>query len=134
MGTVYQDALAAHSAAVDSVYSEGFSYQPFASANEDVNARGTRDLDRPCVEIVGVFLDPFARAFSDQTRRQGLKPERPGHASTRPQIDFDVTQLPYAPKSGDRVRRAATGKLYHLAEIKFPSAGTRVQADLNEIN
>lgn len=135
MTSPFECELAAASAAVDEAFAdnEGWLYQPFASPGGDVNARGAPDPDRPQMQIQGVFIKPYARAFSVEARHQGLKPERPGHASARPQIDFDVTQLPYAPRNGDRVLRLADGTLYHVAELKFPMAGPRQQFDLNEI-
>jgi len=129
--TVYEDALAAHSRSVDAVYAERWTYLPWASANDDVNARGAPDPARVVKEIVGAYLKPYARAFSAEARRQGVKPELPGHASARPQIDFDMDQLPYRPQQGDRLRRHRTDELFHIAEPKFPSAGTRLQVDLN---
>jgi hypothetical protein len=131
--TIFQDALALASECFDEVFSENWIYQPFVVAAGDVNGRASPDPDRPQLPIIGIFVDPYARAMSAEARKQGVKPERPGHASSRPQLDLDVTQLPYRVKQGDRVLRCATGKLYHVAEPKFPSAGPRWQLDLNEI-
>jgi hypothetical protein len=133
--SLFEDALAAASTAIDGAMAddEGWIYQPVAVANGDVNDRAAPDPDRAAIPIDGVFIDPYARAHSGPSRHQGLKAERPGHASSRPQIDFDLTQLPYRPRNGDRVRRLKTGKTYHLAEVKFPAAGPRAQIDLNEI-
>lgn len=132
--TLYEDALAAHSRAVDAVFSERWTFLPWTAAGDDVNARGAPDPERPPRDIAGAYLKPYARAFSAEARRQGVKPELPGHASARPQIDFDARQLPYAPRRGDRLRRLKTGELFHIAEPKFPSAGTRLQVDLNLLN
>jgi hypothetical protein len=134
MGTLFEDAARAHSAAVDLTYAERWLYQPFTSAAGDVNGRPSPDPDRPAVAIVGAFINPYARAFSMEARKQGVKPERPGHASARPQLDLDVAQLPYKPRQGDRVVRVKTGQVFHVAEPKFPSAGTRYQLDLNELD
>jgi len=131
--TVYRDAVAAHSAAADLVFSEDWTYRAAAAVNGDVNARPAPDVNRQELQIVGAFLDPYARAFSGETRRQGLKAESPGHASARPQIEFDTAQLPFPPRRGDHLIRQATRVVYMIAEVKFPSAGTRVVADLNQI-
>ncbi len=132
--TVFDTALDAHSRAIDEVYTERWTYLPWASANDDVNARGAPDPERPPQTIRGVYLHAYARAFSGEARRQGLKPEHPGHASARPQIDLDVRQLPYRLRVGDRLCRHRTGEVFHVAEIKFPSAGRRVQIDLNVLS
>ncbi len=131
--TLFDDAAAMHSAAVDLVYGEQFVYQPFAVVAGDVNGRMAPDPDRDQITITGAFIEGYARALSAQARKQGVKPERPGHASSRPQLDFDATQLPYAARQGDRVLRVATGVLYHVAERKFPTGGQRQQFDLNKI-
>jgi hypothetical protein len=135
MGTPFEDALCAASAAVDVTFadSESWLYEPMAVAEGDVNARRAPDSDRAPVAIVGIFIDPYARAHSGAARRQGVKAERPGHASARPQIYFDLTQLGYEPRQGDRVHRCKTGVLYHIAEIKKDSAGPRAYVDLNEL-
>jgi hypothetical protein len=129
--TIFQDAAVAHSAAVDMVYSECWTYLPYAAAGNDVNARPVADGSRPAQPIIGVYLDPYARAESATVRRQGVTPEKPGHASARPQLDLDVTQLPYRIQNGDRVVRLATGDIFKVTEPKFPSAGIRQQLDLN---
>ncbi len=131
METLFDDALGVASECIDQVFAERWTYEPWASANDDVNARGGPDPRRRPQEIRGAFLNSYARAFSKEARHQGLKEERPGHASTRPQIDFDTVQLPYKPRRGDRLRRHKTGEVFHIAEPKFPSAGTRMQVDLN---
>jgi hypothetical protein len=133
VSTIFDDALAAASAAVDSVMAEDWIYMPFAVANGDVNARPAPDPDRAELCIVGVFIDPYARAHSGAARRQGVKAEHPGHGTSRPQIDFDATQLPYKPRQGDRVFRTKTRTLYHVAEPKKETAGPRIQIDLNEL-
>lgn len=133
MGTIFEDAAAAHSRAADAVFSEPFLYQPFCVAAGDVNGRPSPDPVRPELRIVGYYIEGYARAFAAETRKQGVKPEHPGHASARPQLDLDIKQLHYAPRNGDRVVRLKTGAIYHVAEIKFPTAGPRCQIDLNRI-
>jgi hypothetical protein len=135
VGTIFEDACAAASNSIDMVYAdaEGWSYQPYAATSGDVNARSTPDSSRAVLTVTGVYIDPYARAFSSQVRHQGVTPEKPGHASSRPQLDLDVTQLPYPVRSGDRVTRIKTGQVFKIAEGKFPSGGPRFQLDLNEI-
>jgi hypothetical protein len=135
VGTIFEDACAAASNSVDTVYAEGWTYQPYAvTAAGDVNARPTPDTSRASMNIIGVYIDPYARAFSAQVRHQGVTPEKPGHASSRPQLDLDATQLPYPICNGDRVTRLKTGEVFHIAEPKFPSAGPRKQLDLNKLS
>lgn len=131
--SVFDDALARASAAVDAVFAddEFWIYQPFTVAAGNVNGMPSPDPDRPAVKIKGIYLGEYARANSVEARKQGVKPERPGHASARPQFDFDGTQLPYKPRQGDRLTRCKTGAVYHVAEVKFPVGGPRYQLDLN---
>jgi hypothetical protein len=131
MGTVYEDAVAAHSAAADTIYAERFTFRPMAQANDDMNARKGSDPDRAALHIHATFLQPYARAFSGEARRQGVKAEHPGHASSRPQIEIDIDQVPFKIRDGDQVERHKTGAVYTIAEIKFPSVGTRRVFDLN---
>ncbi len=134
--SLFDQALAAASAAVDLAFAdtEQWIYEPTAIPEGDVNARRAPDPDRAATPIVGIFIDPYARAHSGAARRQGVKAERPGHASARPQIYFDVRQLCFAPREADRVRRCKTGVLYHVAEIKHDGAGSRAYVDLNQID
>ena len=133
MSTPFQDACTAASAAVDAVYSEDWLYQPMATAGDDVNARNSPNPDRAALTIAGVYVDPFARAHSGPSRHQGTQPERPGHASARPSLNLDLSALPYAPRGGDRVTRCATGKHYHVAQVRPDSANIRADLDLNEL-
>lgn len=133
MHTLFGDALALASECFDATMGEHWIFQPSAIAGGDVNGRPSPDPDRPERRIVGIYINPYARAASAETRTQGVKPERPGHASSRPQLDFDTTQLPYRPRQGDRVVRLKSGQVFHVAEVKFPSAGPRDKLDLNLI-
>jgi hypothetical protein len=123
------------SAAVDAVFAdtEGWLYQPMADTAGDVNARPAADPDRAAIAVNGIYIDPYARAHSGNARHQGVKAERPGHASARPQIYLDLAQLGCRARQGDRIKRLKTGKLYHFAEVKPDAAGTRAYVDLNEI-
>ncbi len=115
------------------MYAEHFLYQPFCVAGGDVNGRPSPDPVRPELRVKGFYIEGYARAFSAEARKQGLKPEHPGHASSRPQLDLNIEQLRYPPRNGDHVVRIRTGVTYHVAEIKFPTAGPRCQLDLNRI-
>lgn len=131
MGTPFEDGCAAASNAVDAVFGKAdFLYQPMAAP--DVNGRAVPDPDRPALPIVAFLPSPYARAFSNQARRQGVKAERPGHASARPVLDVALAQFPYALARADRVQRISTGKTYHVAEIR-PDGTGRAMIDLNEV-
>src|ERR1700735_1402293 len=123
--SLFDEALAAASGAVDLAFAEAWFNEPTAVSAGDVNARRAADPDRPALEINGVFIDPYARAHSGAARRQGVKAERPGPASARPQIVFGVTQLGYEVRQGDRLKRLKTGKHYHVAEPKKDNSGPR---------
>jgi hypothetical protein len=129
VGSIFEDACAAASNAVDAVYGEpaGWDYIPMAS--DDPNGRPSPDPNRPRLTIVAGFFDPYARAFSNQARRQGVKPERTGHASSRPVLDIGLAQLPYDPRAKDRARRRQDGTFWEIAEVRPDGAG-RAQLDL----
>lgn len=135
MGTPFQDACVALSAAVDDIYgeAEGWLYSPMASPRDDVNARPAPDPDRPQRTITGAWIEGFARALSGPTRMQGVDAIRAAHAAARPICDFDLAMLPYRPRAGDRVTRIQTGKVYRVAEVRPDAANVRAQLDLNEI-
>lgn len=119
------------SAAVDDVFGEPFTYQPMTAA-ADRNARPAVDSNRAAQTIVAVLIDSYARADSGPARTTGVAADTPGHASARPQLSFDPTQLPYAVRTGDRVLRQSNGALYYLAEPRRPD-GVRVLVDLNRL-
>lgn len=127
--SLFQDAFALASEGIDDTFGECWTYLPMVKA--DPNGRAVPDPDRAVVtSVIAVHFGPYARAFSAETRKQGLKPERPGHASSRPVFDIALCRLPYAPREGDRVVRLETGLLYHLAEPR-PNGVGRAAIDLN---
>jgi hypothetical protein len=126
--SVFEDACAAASAAVDTVYAKPWQYIPMAAA--DPNARAAPDPNRAAMDIEAFFFDPYARAFSGQARRQGVKPERPGHASSRPVLDLAVAQLPYDLRKGDRAMNYADQSVWKIAEVR-PDGTGRAELDLN---
>ncbi|MBI1202547.1 MAG: hypothetical protein GC182_08555 [Rhodopseudomonas sp.] len=129
MSTLFEDLAGLASAAVDSVYGETFTLLPMTAAG-DVNDLVAADQVRASLPFIGNFLDAYARVDSGAARTQGVKAERPGHASNRPQLSFDRAALPYAVRRGDRVLRAKDGVTYHLAEPRSPDL-VRVIVDLN---
>jgi hypothetical protein len=133
MGSPFEDALAAASPQIDETFAESWLCIPYAAANGDVNGRPAPDPDRPSQEFPAFFVDPYARGHSGETRVQGVKNERPGHTSSRPQINFDARNLPYALRAGDQVKRCTTSKIYRVAEVKPLPAGSRMRVDLNEL-
>lgn len=127
--SLFQEAFALASEGIDDTFGECWTYLPMARA--DTNARATPDPDRAVVTpLIAVWFGPYARAFSAETRKQGLKPERPGHASSRPVCDLDLGRLPYAPVAGDRIVRLQTNQLYEIAERR-PNGVGRAALDLN---
>lgn len=130
MGTPFQDACAAASNAVDTVYGEPWIYLPMAV--DDPNGRHSPDPDRAITSITGVFLDPYARAFSGPARKQGVRAEHPGHASSRPVLDIALAQLAFTPAHGDRVKRCLDGSFWMVAEVRADGTG-RAELDLNNV-
>jgi hypothetical protein len=131
VGTIFEDACAAASNAVDLVYADKESWQYMPMASADPNARKSPDPARAALPIQAAFFDPFARAFSNMARKQGVKPERPGHASSRPVLDLAIAQLPYQVIRGDRVRRGKDQSLWEIAEVRPDGVGVRSECDLN---
>ena len=130
MSSLFQEAAAKASAAIDAVYGETFLFHPMARA-ADVNARASADPARAVTTIVAAFHDIEARGGSDLVgERQMIRVQRPMHASDRPQISFARDALPFAPRPGDRMTRAACGKTYQLAEPRH-SDGPRHLFDVN---
>jgi hypothetical protein len=135
VGTVFEHACAAASNAIDAAFgAEDFLYQPMGPS-ADPNDRPSPDANRAAVRIVPFLTSPYARAMSGTTaeRSQGLKAEKPGHASARPVLDLALAQLPYLPRKGDRVRHISTGKIYRVAEVEPDLVGLRATLDLNEL-
>jgi hypothetical protein len=127
--SLFQDSFAVASEGIDEVFGECWSYQPMAKASP--NGRPAPDSSRAVVDsFVAVYLGPYARASSGIIRRQGLGPERPGHASDRPVCDVTLCRLPYPPRACDRVTRLQTGDLYEIVEPR-PNGVGRSALDLN---
>lgn len=130
--SLFQDAFALASEGIDDTFGECWTYLPMVKA--DPNGRAAADPGRAIVTpVIAVYFGPYARAFSAETRKQGLKPERPGHASDRPVCDLALCRLPYHPRAGDRVLRLQTGHLYEIAEPR-PNGVGRAALDLNLLN
>lgn len=138
MSSLFATLAAAASAQVDRVYGEAWLYQPMAV--DDPNGRRSPDPDRAAVTITAAYQSAFARASSGPTRTQGVRPERPGHASERPRISIDLqacvatdgtpSPLPYRPRTRDRLTRIKSGVVYEIAEPRTDDT-PRFEADLN---
>ena len=127
--SLFEDSFAVASEGIDQVFGECWKYLPMAKPSP--NARAAPDSSRIIVDsFIAVYLGPYARASSGIVQRQGLKPERPGHASDRPVCDVTLCRLPYPPQSGDRVVRLKTGDLYEIVEPR-PNGIGRSALDLN---
>lgn len=131
--SLFEETFAVASEGIDDVFGEWWTYQPFAVAGGDVNGRPSPDPDRCEMTIFAIYQGPYARAFSNETRRQGLKPEKPGHASDRPVCDLALCRLPYAPRNGDQVVRLKTRDVFKVAEVRANGIG-RAALDLNRLS
>ncbi len=131
MTTPFQDAAEKASAALDDVFGEAFTFLPM-TAGLDANARPSADPDRDVVAFTAVFIDTAARAHSGPARTPDVVNERPGHSSSRPQITFALAALPYRPRRGDRVQRAADNALFQIAEPRAADP-VRITVDLNRV-
>jgi hypothetical protein len=128
LGSIFQEAFGLASEAIDDVMGECWTYQPMAKG--DANGRSSQDPERAPASFTAVYLDPFARAGAGPERKPGLRPEHPGHASSRPVCDLALCRLPYAPRAGDRLVRRQTCMLYEVAEAR-PNGVGRAALDLN---
>lgn len=132
MPSPFAAATNAAAAAVDSYMGERFEYRPMKRA-ADVDARTSVDTGRVVVlDLLAMWGDPSARDMSAAAREPGVKPEYPGHASTRPYIALELSRLPYAPVKGDIVVRKDTGDRFKVAEV-LPSSPGFARLDLNEM-
>lgn len=130
MTSPFQEAAALASAAIDDFYSEAYLYQPMLAA--DVNARSAIDPARAPLTIMAAMLDNYARADSGPARTQGVMAEKPGHASSRPQVSIATGALPYETRRGDRMTRVSDGALFQVAECRSPDL-VRITLDLNRM-
>lgn len=132
MGSPFEDACQAASDAVDMVYGEPLPwiYQPMAADNP--NSRRSPDPERAITPIVAAFIDPYARASSGPARKQGVRVEHPGHASSRPLISIALAQLPYEPRKNDRLTRGKDNSLWQIAEVRADGTG-RAEIELNRL-
>lgn len=128
MPTPFREAAMLASQAVDDVYGEAFAYTPMRRAHPD--APFSADPSRAQTAIVAAYHDAHARAGTGGVRTTGVEPGSPGHASLRPQISFAAAAIAYAPKSGDRLVRAATNEIYHVAEVRRDGV-SRYLCDVN---
>jgi len=130
--SLFQESFAVASQGIDQVFAECWEYIPMAS--DDTNARKVPDPERAPTTVFAVFLDPYARAFSGVTLKQGVKAETPGHASSRPQFDVENCQMPYAIREGDRVERQRDRTLWTIAEVRPDGINVRTRCDLNRLS
>lgn len=137
MASPFAAAIAAAAATHDKIMADDFEFRPMKPAN-DRNAPAIVDPDRAIWIFRAPFTDSAARVHSDAARTPGVKPERPGYASTRPALSLNLALLPYAPRRGDVVAAILDpgalvyGKKYVIAEI-VPGTPGFVRLDLNEI-
>lgn len=118
MATPFDTFAAQLNGAVNGLRGEAFTLTPMS--RPDVNARPIPDPDR--AEVAG-----FTATFDDQGARAGsavegwdvgtIRKGKPGHTSDRPAVAVERSALPYRPREGDRLRRAATGDLFEIGEV-----------------
>ncbi|WP_316168956.1 MULTISPECIES: hypothetical protein [unclassified Bradyrhizobium] len=137
MPSPMQAAIAAASATHDMVMSDSFRYSPM-KYGADKNAPTVVDPDRAVAVIRGKCGEYAARVNSGPFNQPGVKPERAGHASSRPYLSLRLSQLAYRPKQGDQVQALdddglpIAGQLFRVAEV-LPSTPGFVRLDLNRI-
>jgi hypothetical protein len=107
---------------VDSTFGdeEGFEFRPMTTA-DSVNGRPVADPARRVVPDVPAIYDDHPMDFDESRNNR----DRPGFATTTPQISVQVSALPWEIMRGDEAKRNATGAVYRVTEIE-PDGQTRV--------
>ena len=116
-------------AAVDRTFGEDFDYLPYVAT--DPNARAVVDGSRAVTRIKAAYSAPHARATAGPARHPSVELTRGAHATNRPSAEFDIAQLPYEVRHGDRLKRIDTGVVYIISEPRRNGMG-RVIVDLNQ--
>jgi hypothetical protein len=99
---------------------EGFEFRPMTTA-DSVNGRPIADPARKVVPDVPAIYDDRPMGFDESSGKR----DRPGFATTTPQISVQVSALPWEIVRGDEAKRNATGAVYRVTEIE-PDGQTRV--------
>lgn len=115
---------------VDSVFAdtELFEFRPAKVSADSVNGRPEADPDRPVAPGVAAIFDSRPLEIDES----GGKRDRPGFATTMPQISVLVANLPWEVRQGDEVKRNATGDVYRVTEIE-PDGQTRVNLQVTRL-
>lgn len=117
MASLFDLAAGRSSVAVNRVNGVPYRYLPMTRP-ADSNARTTADPDRAEKDIIAAPGDLFARGASGPVQTTGVVNERLAHSSSRPQLSIDRADIPFEPRTLDRLRRISDGKLFSIAEIR----------------
>lgn len=99
--------------AVDSVFAddEGFDFRPMAQSGGGVNGRPGPDTNRAVALAVPAIW--YSRPMEIAEPK-----DRPGFATTEPQIAVRAWLVPWAIQRGDEIKRLATGEVFRVAEVE----------------
>ncbi|MCT8970587.1 head-tail joining protein [Microbaculum marinisediminis] len=103
---------------------ERFDFRP-AKMSDSVNGRPSADPGRPLATDVAAIFDSAPLDVDES----GGKRDRPGFATTTPQVSVLVSAVPWEIRRGDEVKRKATGEVFRVTEIE-PDGLTRVNLHL----
>ena len=134
MPNPFDAAVKAAAASSDAILAEPFTFTPMKLAL-NVSARPLRDEAIAIFQHVPcVFGEPSARMGSGAVETVGVRPEKPGHASSRPFISLALSRLgDRRPEKGWLILRENTGEKFKVAEV-LPSHPGFVRCDLNYLD
>lgn len=121
MTSLFDQAAAQTSAAVDSVYGETFTFIGMKQGT-DRGAAKILDPSRPAFDVVGGFIDPSKTAYPHARGTAQNAAQR--HVVTEPFASIDNTRMQWVAITGDRVTHQKTGDQYEIAR-PMPDGVTR---------
>lgn len=121
MTSLFDQAAALTSAAVDSVYGETFTFIGMKPGADRGSPR-VPDPSRPAFDVVGGFIDPSKRAYPHA--RGTAQNAAQQHVVTEPFASIDNVNMRWAAITGDRVTRKKTAEQYEIAR-PMPDGVTR---------
>jgi hypothetical protein len=125
--TAFDRAAAAAHRPIDRLFAERFRLEPRSA---EPNKRSGPDAGRAVLDVDGIFVEPAARARSENAAKGYVKPEMPGQALSRPVLDLPANVRLWGPKAGDHAVRLKTGERFELGEQRPAEHDGRVLFDL----
>jgi hypothetical protein len=121
MTSLFDQAAALTSAAVDSVYGEAFTFIGMKPGADRGSAK-ILDSSRPAFDVTGGFIDSSKSAYPHARGTAQNAAQR--HVVTEPFASIDNVNMQWPAITGDRVTRLKTGEQYEIAR-PMPDGVTR---------